>query len=398
MSTGEHGDNLKADFFFMSLRSTDAIRTSILSGNTPFPTAENFPKAYGYNTLLLSNETVAVLNMPANAFVADLQGMLHAGDPLEIFASVEAWEAAYNHSTTALRTEDKYWYDVLRSTHRKRSLETLYMYDELNSRFGYSSWDDNSQILIGLYYNTTIPQNYRKFEGFGGEDVEETMRFRNQTRLYSIRRVNCHGHWHVNTTSTALLDGDCDDSPASSSLLSRLLIMDQYMPPFKVDFLPMGKGMIPNTRTATEDWEWLPVMHAVIIATGYFSRSPEIISDRGWDMYYGSSDEKIIINRLVMRAEWLLYLVLVVQPALTVLGFMVIIWLHKTPISKDFGITAVVSQLSPDSLDYFQGPGLTDKVKRPLQLEVEIKPESPPGESRAAADRIQYTLRPGPKS
>lgn len=144
----------------MSLRSTDAIRTSILSGNTPFPTAENFPKAYGHNTLLLNNETVVVLHMPANAFVTDLQGMLHVGDSLEIFASVEAWEAAYNHSTTALRTEDGFWSDVLRSQNPKSPLETVYMYDELSSRFGHSSWNDNSQILIGLYYNTTIPGNY----------------------------------------------------------------------------------------------------------------------------------------------------------------------------------------------------------------------------------------------
>lgn len=170
------------------------------------------------------------------------------------------------------------------------------------------------------------------------------------------------------------------------------------MHPWSFEFLPTATRMIPNTRTAgAGNWEWLPVMHAVIIATGYFSKSPNTISAREWDPHYQSADEKIIINRLVMHAEWLLYLVLVVQPALTVLGFMVIIWLHKTPISKEFGITAVVSQLIPDSLEYFQGPRLGNKLKRPLQLEVGIKPESPPGESRAAANRIQYILRPGPK-
>jgi hypothetical protein len=117
----------------------------------------------------------------------------------------------------------------------------------------------------------------------------------------------------------------------------------------------------------------------------------------GTDTTYVPSDEVLVISRHVLRAEGALYFVLAIQPVLTVLGFVIAIWLYKTPIGRNFGIVALLAGLDKPDLAMFQGAGLSGRLEKPVELEISIR--QMPSEDDALGrhgrgGKIEYLAQP----
>ena len=79
------------------------------SDTTPFPDFSDGPKAYGFNTLLLSNTSAAALDGPFPNDVAKIQLSLKHGDVATLNANVRATVANYNSTTETHRTDSSFW-------------------------------------------------------------------------------------------------------------------------------------------------------------------------------------------------------------------------------------------------------------------------------------------------
>jgi hypothetical protein len=343
---------------------------------------------YGYNTLLLSNDTAAILDLPTRSYLTDLQSQISADETINITASVNAYQASYNASTTALQTDDTLWSNILGLPVSPFGLNTIYTYQEGSPRLGFMPFNNNSQILFAKYYNTTYQGEPKTF--YLEETPDEFDRFRKQAQIYSIKRAPCRGHWSVNTTSILLIDGSCETRPINSSILQ---MSQSYLDTSEI--LPVLGQMYEDFTNLPPDSAWLPATYAVSIATMYWARAKQQLHKDGIDLTYTPVEEKLVAMRHVLRAEALLYIVLSVQPVLTVLGFLVAVWLHKTPIGRNFGVVSILSGMDPTKLTLLRGAGLSGKLKHPVRLAVVTQPMQSDGPVNE--ERIQYNLELEPK-
>ena len=89
----------------------------------------NFPLAYGYNTVLLSSSSAAILDIPIDSYILGLQDKLAAGEGYEIRAYVKAYLATVDESND-FRTKNATWKGDL------APLQTVYLYEGKGARMG----------------------------------------------------------------------------------------------------------------------------------------------------------------------------------------------------------------------------------------------------------------------
>ncbi|KAK4031165.1 hypothetical protein C8A01DRAFT_21586 [Parachaetomium inaequale] len=64
------------DSLYLLLNAFTPFWAAVDQGAAPFPEAGEFLLAYGYNTLLMDNDSAAVLDVPTTSYIAALQGRL----------------------------------------------------------------------------------------------------------------------------------------------------------------------------------------------------------------------------------------------------------------------------------------------------------------------------------
>ncbi|KAL9060013.1 MAG: hypothetical protein Q9162_000863 [Coniocarpon cinnabarinum] len=115
------------------------------------PDYEALPQAYGFNTLFLSNISIAVLDIPAFLRVIAIQQSLSGDDQVQLEATFNATVAYYSHSVDANRNRDEFWRNFNTSDTQIQPLhdgyDVGYMANELATY-------DNSWCFVGL-----IPSN-----------------------------------------------------------------------------------------------------------------------------------------------------------------------------------------------------------------------------------------------
>lgn len=87
-------------------------------------------------------------------------------------------------------------------------------------------------------------------------------------------------------------------------------------------------------------------------------------------MLYEPINESIVLTRATLRANALLYLVLAVQPAITILAFIAAILLRNVPIGRKFGIASILSGFNVSSSHLIHGAALSGQPEAPIRLEV----------------------------
>jgi len=353
------------DALYLLITSFAAFQTASGLGKALYPGPNEFPLAYGYNTLLLSNDSAAILDIPTSSYISALQSQMSADEVLDITASVDAYVATYNTTTTmTLRTDDALWVNAISSSVNNGfgGLSTMYLYQGMGARIGMLPFGSNNQMLFALYYNST---DWGGMYFHTDPDDPEFVPFRSRAQMYSLKRARCRGHWTLNTTSILLLDGSCDSAtPVSSSVL-----LEPNMCPFPYDILPSLAHTYSYFANNKMDAVWLQATYAMSVVTMYWARGEYILYTIG-GLSYAPIDENIVSTRSTLRPERLLYLVLAVQPVLTVLGFVVAVWLYKVPIGTGFGIISILSGVDPASLSLIQGAGLSGELREAVKLDI----------------------------
>jgi hypothetical protein len=378
---------INANIAFLAASSNDSI---------PPPFTE-LPKAYGYNTLLIDNTTAALLDMPVPDYVTSIQQNLSSNEIWYVSASVNATVTKYNASSEIYINNDSFW----NYTFDQRGSNGV---GYLNSWQMFNGWDIG--LLLGSVSDTDgtycFAGNYEDPRGdtsnladYPDPMSQDSLMFRSAAFMFNTRRQKCFGRWEITRNNITLLGGRC-----TPQLMNQSIFNDSSAQPFPLDPMPVLVHSIGQYAPDRLNSPWLVPAFATSIATTYWSRlvymfpykAPYMMSIL--DFYYPATDESILSITSTLDANWLLYVVLCIQPILTVLMFLFAILFHSTPIQKGFGLVAILAGVYRDSLDIVQGAALSGKLTKPVTLDIVVcnTEEDAQNQLEPGIKRIQYIL------
>jgi hypothetical protein len=357
-----------------------------------YPSTNEFPKAYGYNTLLLSGDSAAILDTPTALNISSTQTLLSEGERLDINASVNAYMATVDESSD-FRTNDTTWYEAITSS--QDGLSTMYLYEGQGAQVGMMTYDANDQAYFGLYYNSSATGGMSFYQN---ADEDDFAYFRLSARKYRLTRAQCYGQWLLNASSITLVGGDCPvNHMANSSILQ-----GPGLAPFAYDALPTAQHIFGAFATSPEQANpaWLNATCSVFVITMYWARGLYMLNEPGgqssYSDYYSGPDQPrnqtIVSTRITLYSSKLLFLVLATQPIITLAALAVTIWLYDIPLGSGFGIVSILSGFDPSRSRSIAGAGLSGELTAPVKLEV-APTKSIGGDSLQAVDDTQVTYR-----
>ncbi|RMD40362.1 hypothetical protein DV735_g4767, partial [Chaetothyriales sp. CBS 134920] len=307
------------DSIYLLLTSFAPFQTASEQGKGRYPT--EFPQAYGYNTLLLGNDSAAILDIPSQQYMTKLQDKLGDGDYFEISATVDAYVATWNTSTPSFVANDTLW-DQAFEKNIGMGLSRINLYVTGRESLGILPFDDegttNPRIFIGFYYDSP----WAGISSHTNRSDPEVERFRQRAQLYNLSRQRCQGKWQLNSTSILLLAGDCSSSNSSAELPSPDILEPRILQPFEYDILPplMHTYEYLVDEVNRIDSPWLRATYSTSVATMYWARGLYMFdraeSLRPARFRYSPTEEAVGWTRPTLRNHPLLYTILVIQPVI----------------------------------------------------------------------------------
>jgi len=99
--------------------------------------------------------------------------------------------------------------------------------------------------------------------------------------------------------------------------------------------------------------------------------------------------ESIVLSKPTLLSRWQLYLVLAIQPFLTICAFAGTVFLYKAPLHRGFGIVSILAGIKPASLALLDGAGLSGQLDKALTLNIEVAGD------QVGNQQIQYSIDHG---
>ena len=335
---------------FMAASSNDSV---------PFPAAD-VPVPFGYNLLLLSNESVAVLDIPMPAYLDSMQRNMRHHENWTVSASVNAYVSTFNRGFEELRADDSFWETTLSWD----PLHSFTIYDgahDFGATAGFSY--DHGYYLLGPYSQ----HNGEAVSIHGDIEDEAITAFRRTALMFNIRRQKCRGKWNIDRNSITLVEGDCGTSATYvNSSVAEVI-------PFWLDAMPVLVHSLHGLGVSRNHSQWHVPSFAMSSVTAFWARAAfmrDAMVEQYPDMAYYPTDEKILSFNHTLRPDWRLYLVLVVQPLLTLAAFVLGILFYSTPIGKGFGLASVLSGIERSSLRLLEGAAFSGELDTRVALEI----------------------------
>lgn len=378
--------------------------------NGSAPTRPVYPQTYGFNMLSLNNESTTMLDMLQPQYLAAAQEILADGESWTIDAPVVGSVATMNRSKTEDPTAfNSSFMDACESFAQNESggwdLEVLSLDNGWNLVFlQRSGISDQSMQYIGL-----------QLQGGDGScsDISPWI------HQYHINRQWCKGSWTVTRSDIRLVDGSCKGTtlpPDQQTMFTAQVQVGVLYAPLLSEILaPFSSsrdGHMVNNDTqgnAGNQSSWFSPTMATSVVAMVWSRvsgldavaqfdpsdwNPEnsTINNGTKGIYTGivyPSNHTMLYIRPTLRKTGLLYLVLLIQPLLTVMTILLIMGFYTTPIDRGFGLVSILSGVDRQSLDNVAGAGLPGNLARPVQLIV--RPISKEGK-----DAVEYEITAAP--
>lgn len=362
-----------------------------INATVPFVEASSYdnitlplsPKAYGFNTLFIDNTSTALLDIPVPEYVSSIQQNLTNQESWNLSASVNATVATYNSSFHVDQGNKTFW-DQLFGEAEFLSSYRLFQPESTNlgmivDQQKSSSGSYSPYCLISYYPSDqghslgTFTSNHTNSKAF---QKSSPMRF-------DVQRQICVGTWEITK-------GSCAQTPASPRSLTNTV-------PFYLEALPVMVNNLavysPHGRRNASQWRTPAITTSV--ATMYWARSLfinpylEKVFMANTNLYYPACNETLSSTNVTLDAHWLLYLVLCLQPILTISMFLAAIVLYDTTVDNGFGLVAILSGIDKNSLDTMHGAALSGELSRPVILNIEVLGDA--GEDMATG-RLRYTI------
>ncbi|KAI4198975.1 MAG: hypothetical protein LQ350_004956 [Teloschistes chrysophthalmus] len=344
------------------------------SGNSepPLPTQ---PKPYGFNILLLNNESSAILDIPQPSYVSAVQALLADGESWNVSAPVYATVATFNHSSTKHKTAYEDYFSSFCQDAQESSgayTHTSMMNEWSLVLLNHASPGDQSLQYIGLMPDPGIQES---------PPCEDFLPF---ARLYDINRQKCNGTWRITRGSIELVNGSCYGvilpEDQQEVIVHNSLFFGVWYMPSLVEFLGQfatsranSEWTSPYTATALAAMVWsrISVLNTPISRNELNFKAPSELArltpeKAGLTYQVNDSAQHI---RPTLRKSGLLGFVLAIQPLLIILVLaLTATMFHSAPLGKGFGLVSIMSGIDRDSLDYLAGATLSGKLTRSVKL------------------------------
>ncbi|KAL9102775.1 MAG: hypothetical protein Q9163_002093 [Psora crenata] len=351
------------------------------SSNDSIPPSLAHPKAYGFNTLLIDNTAQICFINSEN---------ITSQESWTLSASVNATVARYNVTSQDYHYDNASWEQLFEEAGFFSSYQ---MFQRKPMNIGMlvdiqpASSGNYSPYCLLSYYPAAQGQSLKTFE-FNNPHSDE---FRKSSPMrFDVQRETCTGTWKVTKTDIRLIEGSCTDKPSSYRLLPNTI-------PFYLDALPLMYNTLrdysPLGPRNASHWRMPTIVTSV--ATMYWARSTYtnryLTADYmdNPELYYPATNETLSSTNASLNARWPLYLVLCLQPILTISMFFFATYLYDTPIDIGFGLVAILSGIDKDGLDVLNGAALSGKLTRPVTLNVAVLVDANEGMTRG---RIRYSI------
>ena len=348
-----------------------AVASSSINGSVPhLPTR---PQAYGFNVLLLNNESTAMLDIPQPSYISAVQSLLAGGESWKITAPVLATVATFNNSRAENETEYESYLESFCEAGQESS--GAFTHQSLMNDWSVVLLDHASPGDQSLQYIGLLPDP-------GIELTPSCSNFSDYAQVYDINRQLCNGTWSITRGGIELVEGSCTGValPSDKQLVvtkNTLFLGVWYMSSLAEFLGPFAttrnqstwEGPYMATGMAAMLWSRITVMDGAAndgdphVASGTFAGVT--YEDAG--LIYPVNDTVAYI-RPTLRKSSLLYAVLMLQPLLifVILGLM--LTFHSMPLGKGFGLTSILSGVERGSLDILAGAALSGELKRAVRL------------------------------
>lgn len=346
----------------------------------PDPAFPSLPQVYGYNTLLLSNTSAALLDAPQPLRVAEIQGSLGKG---------EVWELTTEVHGTVTYNIPSFNRSALNATTAQDPFVPLPAPSDFFCLPLYNGY------AFGLWVNQLGGRNesYSYAGVFGTHDFStgqtpinssEFANFTNVALQFFTERRQCRGTWRISFDAITLQGGTCSETalPIESQAVfanATLALSEWYLPLLAETLAPYG-----NERNQSA---WLAPAYAVNIASMYWSRVAVLVNkkfgflegadthDNQPELVYRQQDS-IVSTRTTMRRSWVVYLILIIQPFICTVSILYAPYIGTAPIGKGFNLIAVLAGLDHSTAKTVHGASFSGELRKPLRLRITSKDPS----------------------
>lgn len=348
-----------------------AVASSSINGSEPhLPTR---PQAYGFNVLLLNNESTAMLDIPQPSYISAVQSLLAGRESWNITAPVIATVATFNNSRAENETEYESFLESFCEAGQESS--GAYTHQSLMNYWSIVLLDHVSPGDQSLQYIGLPPDP-------GINIMPSCSIFSEYAQGYDINRQLCNGTWSITRGGIELVEGSCTGValPSDKQLVvtnNTLFLGIWYMSPL-AEFLgsfattrnqSIWKGPYMATGMAAMLWSRITAIDGaanygdVRVASGIFAGVT--YEDAG--LTYLVNDTVAYI-RPTLRKSSLLYAVLMLQPLLIFVILGLTLTFHSVPLDKGFGLISILSGVERGSLDTLAGAALSGELKMAVRL------------------------------
>jgi hypothetical protein len=364
------------DPIYLEVSSNAAYHTESAK-DTPILNGSNqYPIPYGYNILLLSDSSAAILDLPTNTYLDTMRAEFEAEETWRVSAPVTAYVATRNSaSADSLRINDTYWQTALNAS--ERGLTSYWLARDANTYIGMLPVASEASCWMAVYKGGPISQSmYSK-----SISEANVIGFRQTAELFRLHRLLCYATWQISATGMRLLSGQCDER--SEGKVSQAGLVD----PIQRNLLtPSPSSSLPHVFWSFVDQRpnspWLMPTYAVSIVTSYWARALYMVEENQIPGYsYNGTNEQIYSTRQTLDAVSGLFICLIIQPVLTVVAFLLKAWVFL-PIGSGFGLIAVLAGIARSTLGILAGAGFSGVLQKPVKLEIWVagSPEKEHGE------------------
>jgi hypothetical protein len=203
------------------------------------------------------------------------------------------------------------------------------------------------------------------------DDLNST--FESEAVGFNLFRGQCRGKWQISASTTVLQGaGNCSEFSAVSGLSSlQNIITENDLEPgnFALQLLADYLGFPGKT------FDMLPMWVAVVNAMIWTRINAlngiglERFGERYPALAYPTTDT-ITSSILILQRKWLLFLVLATQPILLIVASFATLFLYSTPVSNNFGLTALMAGLLDESRELLRGAAFSGQLERPVTVKI----------------------------
>jgi len=361
---------------------------------------------YGFNTVLLSNTSAALLDAPMPDNITSIQNKMNGLDSAIMSATVHGTVTTYNNSVESHRNQSKFW-DTSLNTFGNGTSKYLYHEQIHNAKslgllMNQYSGNDETCCSAEFYDDPSDIDNQDK----------ALDRFHENALQFSTHRASCHGTWSLTRDSVQLTEASCGGLLPETS--QRIFTSAQFENGhYYVGSLIEYLGPFSITRNQSQ---WLVPSFSTLIASMYWSRATAKDGFYSWgtdknasllvdptlpmsakreEIYYPANDT-VTFQRQTINRSFVLYLALAIQPILSTIHLLAGWVLYTVPLDNGFGMIALLAGVRPEGLKLLKGASLSGALAKPLRVKMlvhmEDEGEKNPGKKGHEDTRIEYVL------